>query len=286
MISLAKGVGYVHEPFNRAHGRCVCGYDIPLWYKAVTPENEASVRRHFEHLLRFGPQTVISDLKNGKLKKLGVQLRRGQVDILSAIRNDRPLIKDPLALLAADWLADNLNAQVIITVRHPAAFVDSLIRKNWMFDFNNLTQQAGLMAGKLHPFAEELKRMASLQGDGAQDAKVRIEEQAILLWKVLHHVIANYQTNCPDWMILRHEDVSTTPFAHFEKIYDWLGLEFSPETRDQIDGFVNPITESAGKRNSKDNVKRWKTKLTPELIAEIRSGTEEVAAHFYTDKDW
>lgn len=285
MISLSSQVGYVHEPFNRGHGQCICGYDVPHWYNAVTKENEDMVRRHFDHLLRFGPQTLISDLRHGKVKKIGVQLRRGQFDPLSAIRKDRPLIKDPLALLAADWLADNYAAQVIVTVRHPAAFVDSIIRKNWTFDFANLSAQESLLEGKLAPYAEDIRDMAFRQGAGA-GARVRIEEQAILLWTVLHAVIQNYRSRYPDWKILRHEDISRTPFLHFEELYAWLGLDFDQEIRHKIETFVNPHKETSGKRNSADNAKRWKEKLSPELVSEIREGTASVAPAFYENQDW
>lgn len=285
MISLSSQVGYVHEPFNQSHGKCVCGYDIPYWYNAVTEANEDQVRRHFDHLLRFGSQTLLSDLRNGKLKKIGVQFRRGQFDPYSAVRRHRALIKDPLALLAADWIADAYAAQVIITVRHPAAFVDSIIRKNWIFDFRNLTSQPALLEGKLSRYAEELEHAASIQG-AAAGAEMGVEEQAILLWKVLHDVIISYREQYPEWLILRHEDISRNPFAHFQDLYGKLGLKFSADVRTSIEGFVNPIKETAGKRKSADNAKRWATKISPEMADRIRKGTEEVALAFYNDQDW
>ncbi len=293
MISLADGVGYIHEPFNQGHGQCICGYNIECWYQGVRPETELIFRRHFDHLLRFSGHTLLSDVKNAKFKKIGVQLRRGQLDVVSAIGNHRPLIKDPLALLSADWLYESYGAQVIITVRHPAAFVDSLRRKNWTFDFRNLTNQPELLQGKLAPFSEELMAAAELnqkieQGSEGADAGAvfPIEKQAMLIWKVLHSVILDYQRKFPDWIVLRHEDISITPFEHFKNIYEQLGLPFTLKVKSQLDSFVNPKTETAGKRRSADNVRRWKSRLPPQLIEEIRTFTSEISDHFYSDNDW
>ena len=47
----------------------------------------------------------------------------------------RPIMKDPIAVLSAEWLAQVFNMDVICLIRHPAAFVYSLAKANWDFNF-------------------------------------------------------------------------------------------------------------------------------------------------------
>lgn len=50
----------------------------------------------------------------------------------------RALLKDPFAVFSVPWFAKKLNCQIVITVRHPAAFASSLQRLGWNFDFKDL----------------------------------------------------------------------------------------------------------------------------------------------------
>jgi len=57
--------------------------------------------------------------------------------LLHRIRNDRPLIKDPIAIFSTEWLCKKFNMKVLVMIRHPAAFCSSLKIKNWAFNFNH-----------------------------------------------------------------------------------------------------------------------------------------------------
>ena len=70
----------------------------------------------------------------------------------------RPLLKDPIAVFSAAWLARTFGMRVVLSVRHPAAFAASLKRLDWTFDFNQLLAQPLLMRDLLEPFGEQLER--------------------------------------------------------------------------------------------------------------------------------
>src|SRR6185369_11076039 len=100
-------------------------------------------------------------------------------------QGSRPLLKDPLALFSAEWLADRFNMDVVIMIRHPAAFVSSIKKLNWTHPFSHFLEQPLLMETVLSPFTAEIKEHASKE--------YSITDQAILLWRLLHYVTMNYQ---------------------------------------------------------------------------------------------
>jgi hypothetical protein len=69
----------------------------------------------------------------------------------------RTLIKDPFAVFSTAWFARKLNFKVVIAVRHPLAFVSSLKRLNWPFDFQDLLDQPLLMRDHLEPFRSQME---------------------------------------------------------------------------------------------------------------------------------
>ncbi len=175
--------------------------------------------------------------------------------------------------------------QVVVLIRHPAAFASSLKRLGWNFLFAHLLEQRQLMDDYLAPFHDDIARFAGWLPD--------LIDQVILLWRVMHHVIRRYQQTHPDWVFLRHEDLSREPLPGFRGLCDRLGLEMTRGVRGAIETYTsseNP--REAGekvvhqlRRDSRANIWNWRTRLRPEEILRIRKGTEDVAPYFYTDAD-
>jgi hypothetical protein len=55
----------------------------------------------------------------------------------SPLRLGRLIIKDPIGALSSDWLARNFDLEVVVLVRHSAAFAASLKRLNWRHPFEH-----------------------------------------------------------------------------------------------------------------------------------------------------
>lgn len=196
----------------------------------------------------------------------------------------RPLIKDPIAIFSALWLYENFQTENVILIRHPAAFVSSLKRVGWHFNFENFLKQKPLMTDYLHPFEKD---MLTASGD--------MIERSSILWNCIHHVIHEYQLKFPDWIYLRHMDISLNPMIEFEKLFTRLNLPFTEKIKNYISlttGSKNPAEVSAPgklhqlKRDSAANVKNWKKRLTKAEINLIRDITAPVAGYFYSDRDW
>jgi len=118
--------------------------------------------------------------------------------------------------------------------------------------------------------------------------------QASLLWRMIYQVVACYQETHPDFLIVRHEDLSLDPQAGFRPLYAELGLEFTPQVATAIQrssSAENPRELSkqavhAVRLDSRANLENWKRRLEPGEIDRIRSLTQDLAAQFYPDFDW
>jgi hypothetical protein len=198
----------------------------------------------------------------------------------------RPLLKDPIALFSAGWLADNFPLDVVVLIRHPAAFASSLKHLGWVFPFGDLLAQTELMRDWLWPFEEDIRRFSAVEHG--------IIDQASLLWRISHYVIRHFQHVRPDWTFVRHEDLSREPVAGFERLFDRLDLTMteavyrtilactSPDNpRDSDPGVVHQL-----QRHSRANVWSWRKRLSADEVRQIRNATEDIARHFYSDADW
>src|SRR5947208_8793231 len=100
-----------------------------------------------------------------------------------------------------------------------------------------------------------------------------------MLWKAPWFVVKQYRRQHPDWLFVRHEDLSQDPLRGFEKICRHVDIEFTPEIRKAVlesddaalPQELDPSLAFTTRRNIKLNVSSWKARLTIEQIARIRS---------------
>jgi len=197
----------------------------------------------------------------------------------------RVLMKDPIAVFSTEWLATTFNMDVIIMIRHPAAFAYSLKKKNWRHPFSHFLKQRSLMRDYLYPFADEIREFACEEKS--------LVEQAGLLWKLIYHTIVQFRQKHPGWIYIRHEDISTEPMHYFEKILNQLNVKITNGIRQAIletTKASNPVNarEPADPlvRDSRSLVHAWKKGLTAREIQLIRKRVDGVFYHFYSNDDW
>lgn len=105
-------------------------------------------------------------------------------------------------------------------------------------------------------------------------------------------MVNDYRTAHPDWLFVKHEELSLDPLTGFQNIYAKLGLRFAATARGAIEKSSdsnNPIEQVPGKefmRNSAVNVSNWRNRLTDREILTIKRRTHEVSRLFYTDAEW
>ena len=203
---------------------------------------------------------------------------------IGSMHGQRILLKDPFAVFSTPWFAQKLNCQVVITVRHPAAFASSLKRLNWPFDFRDLLNQPMLMRDYLEPDRAE---MESIKPDD-------IIGQAALLWRMIYRFVHSTRSLFAQFKIVRHEDLSLDPVNGYKALYESLGLSFNEEVKGIIlnsSSSENP-TELSKKKvhsvklDSRANMDNWKKRLSADEITRIRKMTESVSYLFYSDNEW
>jgi hypothetical protein len=283
MLALAPDLAYVHEPFSPRTPTGLSPARFDRYFTVVTAENEA----------RYGPGLERTlDLRYD----LGAQLRsaRRPRDIariprdLARLRRtrrsgSRPLMKDPIALLSAEWLAQRFRMNVVVLIRHPAAFAASLKRLGWKHSFATFLDD-GRIPHVLEPFEREIREQAREPGD--------ILSQAGLLWRLLYNAVDGYRERHPEWVFLRHEDASLDPVETFARLYERLGLELTPEARETIARASAPenpaelTTPHAVELDSAASLGRWREQLTAAEVEQLRERTRDVWPRFYSDEDW
>ena len=276
MLALAPGVAYIHEPFSprTAAGLSPAGFD--RYFTVVTSENEARYRPGLEQTIRFryGLGAQLRSLSGGR------DLARVERARLSGAR---PLVKDPIALLSAEWLAETFGMDVVVLIRHPAAFAASLKRLGWKHSFATFIQE-GRVPEVVRPYEAEIRQQAERPGE--------ILAQAALLWRLLYNAVDSYRERQPDWAFVRHEDASAEPVATFERLYAQLGLDLTPAAKEAIarasapDNPAELATPYAVELDSAASIGRWREDLTAEEVETLRERTRDVWPRFYSDDDW
>ena len=157
MLSLPPGIASIYEPFNAHIGK----HAVERQFVYVTEGSlaEAPMARAVAALLdgrgRFHRSRIPHQSVNrGKRLLRAALTSRTSVDYRIAAldpRRTRWLLKDPLAAFSAEWLHRRFRAATVITVRHPAATVDSYLRLGWRFYLGELQADPHLMRDHLEP---------------------------------------------------------------------------------------------------------------------------------------
>jgi hypothetical protein len=268
---------YVHEPFNIENKRGFSPFNY--WFEHISEKTKIQHQSAAEAYLRSffsrSPKSFFSNLKK-------VRTSRGFYFFLKDFQNrmtKRTVLKDPIALLSAEWIHKKTHCDVVVSIRHPAAFVASLKIKEWAFDFNHFLQQEELMHSHLKPFGDEIKHFATYPPS--------IIEQGILLWNILYTVALNYKEKYGEtWFFVRHEDLSDDPITAFEKMFDYLEVPFSASVKNKILNTTTNNVATEHQRNAKENKFSWKKRLTVSEIALIKEKTSPLWKKYYSESDW
>lgn len=269
MLTLSGEMQIASEPFNLDAWAYKLNGLAKYWFTYAPSLDQEEAIAAFQKVI---------NCKTGK-----VYGRRTIQRYLPFVRKGRVLIKDPIASLSSEWLANNFTLDVIVLVRHPAAFAASLKRMQWYFPFDHLLQQEQLMDDLLYPFRREIEA-------GYTD----IIKQAALIWNIIYHVLSIYVERNPDWIVVKHEVLSLKPVDELHVLYEELGLTWSLDVESGISRYTTKDKRADLKkgvahqmvRDSKKNISRWKSMLSDNEIAIVRRTTDNIACKYYTDMDW
>lgn len=284
ILSRAPGVGYLHEPFN-ASPMYPQPRDAPMtyWYLYLDDQAPAAYHHHFEQLLRWRYRLGARLLAIQGRRQLLMGLKYSW--LCRRQRGRRMCMKDPLALFSAEWLVAHFGVLPVVMIRHPGAFVYSLLRKSWRPPWADLLAQERLM--KRFFEADRAAMEACRQGAWSMTA------QAALMWTLLYKVVRVFQDEHPHWYFLKHETLSLDPERQCQKLFEHLGLPYTETVASYVRRSAavdNPgatqSDEELFQRNARANATYWQQKLPPEDIALIRKVSGGVWPDFYADTSW
>jgi hypothetical protein len=118
--------------------------------------------------------------------------------------------------------------------------------------------------------------------------------QAALLWKMIYCAVHATLEQHPDFIVVRHEDLSRDPVAGYRDLYKSLDLEFTPRVEKTIlnsSSSENPVELSRKKvhgfkLDSRANIDIWKKRLSLEEVYRIHKMTAEISSLYYSDAEW
>ncbi len=284
ILAASSEVAYISEPLNIHHRPGVLQVPTKFWYTYICEENHTLFLPGLQDTIRFQYHLwrELNSLRS--VKDVGRMCRDLSWFTLGRFRRARPLLKDPFAVFSAPWFAQTLGCRVVNVVRHPLAFVSSLKRLGWDFDFRDLLAQPLLMRDYLEPFRGEMQALMDSPND--------VIAQGSLLWRMVYTVVDDFRDSHPEFMVVRHEDLSRQPEAGFRDLYASLGLAFTPKVQHALENSSqssNPAELSARKvhninLDSRANLSNWQKRLTEDEITRIRDLTAAVAAKFYPEE--
>lgn len=286
-ISASKDVKYIHEPFN-----IIMNWANPLaklgvktrvspfkyWFEYLDENVSIGHKKEVIQFVRDFYELNLTTITHELFKIRGFKDISVFKDEMKS-RKKRPLLKDPIAFFSSEFLAEELNCKVVVSVRHPAAFIASIIRKSWGFDFNDLLNQEQLMSKHLSKYNDDIIEYSR--------NNYSLIDQGILLWNIMYDFAYQLKVkNNPKFYFITHEALSENPMDEFKNIFKFLDLEFSNEVIMQIEKSTSGQVKNDLNRNALENIKSWKRVLTEDDIQKIKIRTEAVSNKFYDSDSW
>jgi hypothetical protein len=279
VIAASPSVGCIHEPFNLVCRPGRCAAHFPYWFYYICEENEEQYFHHIERTLEFRYQ-AFEELKVTRTPRDMARMARDfSVFQFHRIRHHRPLMRDPQAFFSAEWLARRFSFDVVVLIRHPAAFVASFKSLRWEHPFDHFLKQPLLMRDHLYPFENEIREFAERKQD--------VVDQAILLWRLIHSTIIGYRDRHPEWIFRRHRDLSANPVKEFRDLYERLHLPYTAHEEKKILGYCMAEAKqgyvwNSVVRNSAQNMSLWRSRLTDAELERVREKCYDLVQAFFS----
>lgn len=289
-LVLSKGmdIDLIHEPFNPDCGvRSISQRYLYLRPKTARAEE---VKRDIEDLLNYRAHLrtgYYTDDSHFERIAKGVLGSRGGLYYRIAKFNPfakHVVIKDPIGILMTGYLAENFGFKPVILVRHPVAFVASMIRlsnrREWNHDLSFVPAQPDLVEDF---FCEDLDKIARA-GENQID-------RAAMLWKLLNQVVLAQADASGTWMATTHEEISANPVESFQNICEYAGLPWTKRKKQVVIKRTSSRneTEARGKRvqqfnrNSKELFELRRNMIDKVDRARIFEITQDIALRFYSE---
>jgi len=282
-IAQSSCVRYVQEPFNVKFPNKYMELGVDKWfldYAYATEDEQLTIKRAFDHLFHCSSiEHAVKCFNSSPVEwKSGFRFIRDLC--LESYYKPRVLVKDPLALFSAEWLYNEYNLKTLCMIRNPLAFVGSLKKVNWDFDFDDFFSQNGLVNERLGKYCNDINTVP-YNGD--------FIERSAFLWNILHYVIYQYKKKHNDWLFVIYEDLASNPLKGFDEIFSYLGLDFNENIKKYVEAHTSssnptdPAISGYQPRNSEASIDTWKDRLSNDECRKVIEATCEIGIEFYPE---
>lgn len=276
----ACDLAYLQEPLSPSSD--LAGYERRFrhHHAFLTDRNAAE---HLPSLRRLAAMRPRIRWRNLLLDRslLAREIREHQQRRADRLAGRRPLWKDPIALLSSGWIARNLDAAVLLMVRHPLAFVASVLHRAVptyavRTGMESLLHDAEFM--RVHgPIAQEdLMRMHHPQTSPV--------EQVALTWRVSMSVALRELMPVQEQVIVaRYEDCLARPVDLLTRLAGGLGLPIvmSPSAVVAMHRGVHAHRTGPLGFDATADADRWRVSLGDRDQSLVRGITRPLASIWY-----
>ncbi|MCC7543608.1 sulfotransferase [bacterium] len=261
ILSLPREVGYVREPFNRDFGLAGLEHEFPYLYAGM--EQETYYRSMIDAI--FNGTATFRKLPPSEASRISQRIGRAifgggsNYSYIKAMTNplvDRLLLKDPMISLGSEYLHSEYDMDVVVILRKPLPNIASMRRVGMQHSIDKLIRQKELYEFYLKDVLDQKIR--------SDDSML---EQQILLWLTINTVLKHYIDRNPRFIVVKHHELAKSPIAETKRIYQKLGLEFTPSILAKIKDYTSPKNVS-GVTTGKMHV----LKRNSRAIADVRPG--------------
>ena len=170
------------------------------------------------------------------------------------------VVKDPIAFLSAETLAERFDVKVAVIIRRPETVIASHLGRGW--DFRNLATYV------------EAMRTKNIWTDAQLDATLDCEDSPVdrlaHLWRLLALWRIQLEERHPDWVFVRYEDAAMKPQDVFPGLCERLGVSYAGPRETFLESMNRPSKSHRGKEAISD-VARSRSRLTdPDKALEPR----------------
>jgi hypothetical protein len=267
-LGRADGVIYYREPCHPENNGLAGAAADDVWSRYVPPEGDdpflaTRLEAAFAGRFRRG---------SGAAAAPATLVPRRRVRVVG---------KEVAAFMSSEWVARRWRPQVLLILRHPAAYVASVERLGQGeaegARLRRLLATPPVRTGALAPLRPWLQELRDPLAVTAAS------------WAIRTAVVLDGRRRHPDWYLAFYEDIARDPVACFRELYDRFDLAWGPRQEAWITRKTRAAQSGqfATSRISAQHIDAWRRTLDADRLARIRAVLEPFALPFYDrDEDW
>jgi hypothetical protein len=184
----------------------------------------------------------------------------------------RVVAKSVHAPLAAEWLAQAFDVDVLVLLRHPANVLASWLELDLPDRDRGLDRLPAVRRRYIAPWGIALPGPTAL-------------ERAVWHLGLMTAALEEAAARHPQWTVRLHEDLCVDPAERFQTLFTALGLDWTEAVAAEIEAGDRPGAGFALQRRSSEAADAWRTRLGPPELEALRRGLADFPLRHWSADD-